>query len=162
MDRAAFRELVEPWLDAEDPLFILYTSGSTGRPKAVVQVQEIAYGEGGEPLDLAFTLTVEELKTRVDTRHGLLLDVRSAEEFDGELGHIPGALNIPLDQLKRRLPELADYQARRQATARCVADVSSIRYRNGGPESAIERAYRGITGGEDVLDALVAALGRAV
>lgn len=44
----------------------------------------------------------------------------------------------------------------RAATARCVSDVSSIRYRNGGPESAIERAYRGITGGEDVLDALVA------
>ncbi len=44
----------------------------------------------------------------------------------------------------------------RRATARCVADVSAIRYRNGGPESAIERAYRGITGGEDVLDALVA------
>lgn len=44
----------------------------------------------------------------------------------------------------------------REATARCVSDVSSIRYRNGGPESAIERAYRGITEGEDVLDALVA------
>jgi len=38
----------------------------------------------------------------------------------------------------------------------CVADVSSIRYTNGGPESAIERAYRGITEGEDVLDAIVA------
>lgn len=38
----------------------------------------------------------------------------------------------------------------------CVADVSSIRYRNGGPESAIERAFRGMTEGEDVLDALVA------
>ena len=37
-----------------------------------------------------------------------------------------------------------------------VADVSSIRYRNGGPESAIERAFRGITGGEDILDACVA------
>ena len=37
-----------------------------------------------------------------------------------------------------------------------VADVSSIRYRNGGPESAIERAFRGITEGEDVLDACVA------
>ena len=38
----------------------------------------------------------------------------------------------------------------------CVADVSSIRFRNGGPESAIERAFRGMTEGEDVLDALVA------
>jgi N4-(beta-N-acetylglucosaminyl)-L-asparaginase len=37
-----------------------------------------------------------------------------------------------------------------------VADVSAIRYTNGGTESAIERAYRGITEGEDVLDALVA------
>lgn len=38
----------------------------------------------------------------------------------------------------------------------CVADVSSIRYTNGGPESAIERAFRGMTEGEDVLEALVA------
>ncbi|HSG49069.1 MAG TPA: isoaspartyl peptidase/L-asparaginase, partial [Longimicrobiales bacterium] len=38
----------------------------------------------------------------------------------------------------------------------CVSDVSSIRYRNGGPETGIERAFRGMTGGEDVLDALVA------
>ncbi|MDE2804621.1 MAG: isoaspartyl peptidase/L-asparaginase [Gemmatimonadota bacterium] len=37
-----------------------------------------------------------------------------------------------------------------------VADVSSIRFRNGGPESAIERAFRGITVGEDILDACVA------
>jgi N4-(beta-N-acetylglucosaminyl)-L-asparaginase len=44
----------------------------------------------------------------------------------------------------------------RRARPLCVSDVSSIRYRNGGPESAIERAFRGITEGEDVLDALVA------
>jgi N4-(beta-N-acetylglucosaminyl)-L-asparaginase len=44
----------------------------------------------------------------------------------------------------------------RRARPVCVADVSSIRYRNGGPESAIERAFRGITEGEDVLDAIVA------
>ena len=37
-----------------------------------------------------------------------------------------------------------------------VADVSSIRFRNGGSESAIERAFRGITEGEDILDACVA------
>ncbi len=35
----------------------------------------------------------------------------------------------------------------------CVADVSSIRFKNGGAESAIERAFRGMTEGEDVLDA---------
>lgn len=37
-----------------------------------------------------------------------------------------------------------------------IADVSSIRYRNGGPQSGVERAFEGITGGEDVLDALIA------
>lgn len=37
-----------------------------------------------------------------------------------------------------------------------VSDVSSIRYRNGGPENALERAFRGITEGEDMLDAMVA------
>jgi len=37
-----------------------------------------------------------------------------------------------------------------------VSDVSSIRHKNGGPESAIERAFRGITEGEDMLDAMVA------
>ena len=37
-----------------------------------------------------------------------------------------------------------------------VADVSSTRYRNGGSESGIERAFRGITEGEDLLDACVA------
>ena len=44
----------------------------------------------------------------------------------------------------------------RRAGPLLVADVSSIRYRNGGPESAIERAFRGITEGEDMLDACVA------
>lgn len=44
----------------------------------------------------------------------------------------------------------------RRARPLCVADVSSIRYRNGGRESAIERGFRGMTEGEDVLDALVA------
>ena len=37
-----------------------------------------------------------------------------------------------------------------------VADVSAIRFRNGGPESAIERAFRGIAEGEEILDACVA------
>lgn len=44
----------------------------------------------------------------------------------------------------------------RRARPLCVSDVSSIRWKNGGTESAIERAFRGITSGEDVLDAIVA------
>ena len=37
-----------------------------------------------------------------------------------------------------------------------ISDLSGIRYRNGGPQSAVERAFEGITSGEDVLDALIA------
>ena len=44
----------------------------------------------------------------------------------------------------------------RRARPLCIADVSSIRFPNGGSESAITRAFRGISSGEDVLDAIVA------
>ena len=37
-----------------------------------------------------------------------------------------------------------------------VSDISGYRYRNGGPENSVERAFRGITEGDDVLDALMA------
>lgn len=37
-----------------------------------------------------------------------------------------------------------------------ISDISGYRYRNGGPENSVERAYRGITEGEDVLNALIA------
>jgi len=42
----------------------------------------------------------------------LLLDVREPEEFVGELGHVKGALHVPLDVLQRRLPKLAGYLGR--------------------------------------------------
>jgi len=39
----------------------------------------------------------------------ILLDVREPEEFVGELGHIEGALLVPMDELGRRLPKLVGY-----------------------------------------------------
>ena len=36
--------------------------------------------------------------------NGLLLDVRSAEEF--QAGHMPGSANIPIDELRPRIGEL--------------------------------------------------------
>jgi N4-(beta-N-acetylglucosaminyl)-L-asparaginase len=54
---------------------------------------------------------------------------------------------------ERRAPEVLTRRAVRPVV---VSDLSGIRYRNGGPENAVERAFRGITSGEDVLDALVA------
>ena len=37
----------------------------------------------------------------------LIVDVRSPAEFDGPLGHIAGAANIPLDQFAQRAAEAA-------------------------------------------------------
>jgi len=42
----------------------------------------------------------------------LVLDVRSPEEFIGELGHIGGALLLPLPELDTRLAELTPYRQR--------------------------------------------------
>lgn len=39
---------------------------------------------------------------------GLILDVRSSEEYAE--GHIPGAMNIPFDQLGARLAEIGAYK----------------------------------------------------
>ncbi|MFN2339237.1 MAG: VTT domain-containing protein [Gammaproteobacteria bacterium] len=52
---------------------------------------------------------VPELKQRLDAGTDVLvLDVRTPEDFSGEQGHIPGALNIPLPELPARIMELND------------------------------------------------------
>lgn len=40
----------------------------------------------------------------------LLLDVRTQEEFYGSLGHLEGALLIPVQELEQRLEELEPYR----------------------------------------------------
>jgi rhodanese-related sulfurtransferase/DNA-binding transcriptional ArsR family regulator len=46
-----------------------------------------------------------DLLNRLEHEQALVIDVRPAEEFAA--GHIPGALSIPLAELKSRLPDLA-------------------------------------------------------
>jgi uncharacterized membrane protein YdjX (TVP38/TMEM64 family)/rhodanese-related sulfurtransferase len=55
-------------------------------------------------------LSIEELYQRLQAEGApLLLDVRSPEEYAGELGHIQGARNIPLNDLPDQLDGLLDY-----------------------------------------------------
>lgn len=49
-------------------------------------------------------VTKEELKKLLRNKDVMVLDVRPPEEFDA--GHIPGALSVPLAELKRRLRDL--------------------------------------------------------
>lgn len=56
-------------------------------------------------------LSVDELKQKLDAGADiLLLDVRTASEFEGEQGHIDAAKLIPLAELAGRINELRDFQ----------------------------------------------------
>jgi rhodanese-related sulfurtransferase len=53
-------------------------------------------------------ISVNELKARLSAAASpVVIDVRGPEEFVGPLGHIPGAINLPLDALEVRLNEVA-------------------------------------------------------
>jgi rhodanese-related sulfurtransferase len=53
----------------------------------------------------------------------IVVDVRGADEFDGPLGHIDGALNVPLPELGGRTPEIA--AAGRPIVCVCLTDKRS-------------------------------------
>jgi rhodanese-related sulfurtransferase len=55
----------------------------------------------------------------------LLLDVRGTDEFTGPLGHISGAVNLPLPELPAHLARLA--AAPQPIVALCLTDKRSAR-----------------------------------
>lgn len=56
------------------------------------------------------TMETEEFRRRRETEQDLLvLDVRRAEDFVGEQGHIDGAVNIPVQELQQRMAEIGDH-----------------------------------------------------
>lgn len=59
-------------------------------------------------------LSAAELRERLARGDDIVvLDVRPAKDYSGELGHVAGALNIPLEELPRRVAEL---EPRRERT----------------------------------------------
>jgi uncharacterized membrane protein YdjX (TVP38/TMEM64 family)/rhodanese-related sulfurtransferase len=55
-------------------------------------------------------LETDEFRRRRETDKDLLvLDVRTAEDFVGEQGHIDGAVNIPVEELQQRMDEIGSY-----------------------------------------------------
>jgi uncharacterized membrane protein YdjX (TVP38/TMEM64 family)/rhodanese-related sulfurtransferase len=72
-------------------------------------------------------MQVTGLKASLDAGEPLLvLDVRTAADFDGEQGHIGGALNLPLEELPQRLADLGDDPERRIALV-CRTDRRSAK-----------------------------------
>jgi rhodanese-related sulfurtransferase len=80
----------------------------------------------------------------------LILDVRGPDEFDGPLGHIEGARNVPLPDLSGRIPEivreagpvvvvcLTDKRSSQAAAALAEAGIRGVAVLRGGM-----RAWRG-------------------
>lgn len=70
-------------------------------------------------------LTPQEVQSQLQSPSSpLLLDVREPEEFNGELGHIPGSRLIPLKELPARVQELEAYK-QREIIVICRAGVRS-------------------------------------
>ncbi len=68
-------------------------------------------------------LDVAALKARLDAGDLAVIDVRSKQEF--ESGHVPGAVNIPLPDLKARMAELEPYREKEVALICAVGGRSS-------------------------------------
>ncbi len=72
-------------------------------------------------------MEIEAFRQKKETDKDLLvLDVRTAEDFVGEQGHIDGAVNIPVEELQQRMAELGDYIERPVAIV-CRTDKRSAR-----------------------------------
>ncbi len=72
-------------------------------------------------------LSIPSLKQRLDAGDDLLLlDVRTAEDYNGEQGHIAGSTLLPLEQLEQRLDEINDYYEK-TVVCICRTDRKSAR-----------------------------------
>jgi ArsR family transcriptional regulator len=88
---------------ADDSVLALLHAISAVAERHIAEVREVIAGyfdarDSLEPVRRA------ELKKRLKTGLVTVLDVRPPDEF--ARGHVPGALNIPLKELERRLDEL--------------------------------------------------------
>ncbi|MGD8933594.1 MAG: VTT domain-containing protein [Gammaproteobacteria bacterium] len=72
------------------------------------------------------TIDIPELKRRIDNNDTLVLDVRTADEFIGEQGHIDAAVNIAVEELQDRMDELTEYVERPIAVV-CRTDKRSAK-----------------------------------
>jgi uncharacterized membrane protein YdjX (TVP38/TMEM64 family)/rhodanese-related sulfurtransferase len=90
---------------AGDATAIRYGLLALGLMAAIVFVPRLA--KRLRRTDSVTWIEPEHLRRQVERGGPLtVLDVRGADEFVGALGHIPGALNIPLNELASRLDDL--------------------------------------------------------
>lgn len=88
---------------------------SYGRAFDIFAAQGVGYN------DLSASDTMQLIKTEKDI---LILDVRTQQEFTGEMGHLKGAKLIPVDELSSRLGEIAPYK-KKKVLVYCRSGVRS-------------------------------------
>jgi uncharacterized membrane protein YdjX (TVP38/TMEM64 family) len=72
-------------------------------------------------------ISVIELKAMMDAGDDIhIVDVRTIEDFDGKLGHITEALNLPLEEIAGRLSEL-DEDLEKTVALVCTTDRRSVK-----------------------------------
>ena len=57
-------------------------------------------------------VSMEEFQSNILDSNTVILDVRTEEEFHGPLGHIKGAILIPIDELSLRINELNEVKSK--------------------------------------------------
>src|SRR5919202_5706330 len=99
-------------LAGEDVFQFVRDLQTLGRNR-LAEVERVAnlYIDGRDELE---PVSLKELRRRMREGDVTVIDVRPEEEY--RAGHIPGALSIPVAQLKRRLAEIPK---RREAVAYC-------------------------------------------
>ena len=55
-------------------------------------------------------ITMQQFQSRILDQNTVVLDVRTEEEYFGPLGHIDGAILIPINELESRIVELKKFQ----------------------------------------------------
>jgi DNA-binding transcriptional ArsR family regulator/rhodanese-related sulfurtransferase len=98
----------------KDGNFVIYRLADEGVRRLVATVQGVAHSQLSEVDDILERfefhqsefepLDAAELMRRANKGEVLVLDVRPQTEFNA--GHLPGAVNLPLSELARRLDEL--------------------------------------------------------
>jgi rhodanese-related sulfurtransferase len=64
-------------------------------------------------LDKSDNITMQEFKEKLkNDKEMIVLDVRTEQELLGPLGKIDKVINIPVQELEKRISELKDYQDR--------------------------------------------------
>lgn len=88
---------------ASDAVLTLLAALRTIAEQNLAETRQLVQDYFREKDDLE-PLSRRELLRRIRENRVTLLDVRSAEEF--EAGHLPGAINVPLAELRRRLKDI--------------------------------------------------------